>query len=288
MLLSSQSILGYGAESSWGEGAPASLWLPVTSLTATDEVKYQSISNTTSITSTLLNTPIYSGGKVTCAHFATVPTVLDELRAMFGTESVNGNVHTFGMADVPTSYSLTEFDGNTARLYTGGRLQQWTLNWDVNGGLTCQSQWWSKMSQTTSWSGASVPIEPTPAAYDGAISVGGVRVAGVETGTWKFTRVMKLLHSDNIQDVIGIQPGPVVVECTLNLAIEDEGLWTDMQNGTSDSITTTFDWLSITMYSGSWEQVAMDRSGALLKQTAKLRGFYDAASEAVVSATVTE
>lgn len=287
MLLSSQSVLGYGQESYWGNVTSASTYFPVNPLQAMDQVKYRKIRSQTRVTGTVLNVPTFAGGKISTTHFATKATVLDELRAAFGSESVSSTAHTFSVADIPSSYTITEHDGEYTRAYAGARLEQWTVTFDVENGLKCQSQWWSQMAQSISWSGPTVPIDTPPDVQNGVISIGGSQIGSVVSGKWSFQRAIKLIHSDQVQDVVGIHPGPLIVEADLILAIEDNAAWDKMRNGTPDSLTTTFDWLSITSYKTNYEQVQMQRGNALLTQQIKFRSVYSDVDDAMVSASVT-
>ncbi|QQE80935.1 phage tail tube protein [Alicyclobacillus sp. SO9] len=287
MLLSSQSVLGYGAESAWGVTAAPTTFFPANPLMAEDLVKYHPIHAYTFITPQILNVPYYAGGKVSATHFATPETILAEMRAAFGAESVSGNVHTFGVADIPTSFTVTEYDGQYARAYAGARLEQWTLSFDVERGLTSKAQWWSQMAQSTSWNGASVPIVDPPSVQNGVVKLGGQQIGTVISGDWHFLRAIKLIHSDQIQDVVGIHPGPFIAQGQLTLALEDDSAWTKMQDGTSDTLTTTFDWLTIQSYKLNYVQVQMNRGADLLKQQLKFRMVYSSADDALVTASVT-
>ena len=269
------SALGYGVESSWGNAAAPSAWIPFTALTTKDNITFKKVKIDNLGTKDVVSMPIYGEGSVNVSHFATPDNVKIELGAIFGAPSVSGGVSNFTIQPTPQSATITEWDGIGARAFSGALLSSYVLEWNAQAPVTATAQWVSQLAQTSTSTGAIPPITAPIMGYSALISINGTTVGVAESGKWSFKRKLKVMHVDNYMDVASFVLGELEITAEIIMTVQNESDWAQMASNTAGNVTMTFGWLEIIASNATWETVEVDRSTGVVREKLTLVAVYN-------------
>lgn len=297
MLLSLQSKVGIGVESTPNEYVTPSIWLPFSTLSTREQNTVASLAIDLMPSDMMM--PISRIGSVNLQHFATTDSLNAELGAMFGNSSTSNGKTTHTVSLFPPTMSITEYDGEYARGYVGGVLSDYTITWQDSGVLTCQSKWSSQVSQTevataayggmpayAPGSDVSVPVVEPSLGWQGVISINGTTMGLITGGQWTFQRTFAKLGTDLHLDVMRQYTTGFKASATLTMAVDDDVAFDSLRQTTNGTIATTFGAVSVQASKATWTTLGWDRSSGVLKETLKVECSFNATDQGPCTITV--